>query len=182
MQNKIPHTQEPAKPPLPPPPPPEPFLTRKPPPTPLLPLTRDNKPLHPPPTFPIYYFFYGTLTSPAQVARILDLPEEPRLRKAEVTGYAIAKWGDYPALIKGNEGQVVSGSAYLVKSEEEAQKLARYETNAYEVVDCLIFFKDGEQPDEASGKVFVYAGDAQALVERRFDRVLWGRQMGEGLR
>ncbi|XRM47133.1 hypothetical protein ABZX51_010133 [Aspergillus tubingensis] len=175
MQNKTPHTQEPARPPLPPPPPPEPYLTRKPPPTPLLPFSQNNKPLRPPPTFPIYYFFYGTLTSPTQVARI---PEEPRLRKAEVTGYAIAKWGDYPALITGNEGQVVSGSAYLVKSEEEAEKLARYETNAYEAVDCLIFFTDEEQPDEAEGKVFVYAGDAQALVERRFDRVLWGRQMG----
>ncbi|OJI89165.1 hypothetical protein ASPTUDRAFT_195809 [Aspergillus tubingensis CBS 134.48] len=178
MPNKTPHTQEPAKPSLPPPPPPEPYLTRKPPPTPLLPLSQNNKPLHPPPTFPIYYFFYAPLTSPAQVARILDLPEEPPLRKAEVTGYAIAKWGDYPALINGSEGQVVSGSAYLVKSEEEAEKLARYETIAYEVVDCLIFFTDEEQPDEASGKVFVYAGDAQALLERRFDRVLWGRQMG----
>lgn len=73
---------------------------------------------------------------------------------------------------------MVTGAAYLVKSEEEEEKLARYETNTYEVVDCLIFFKDGEQPDETEGKVFVYAGDAQALVERRFDRVLWGRQMG----
>ncbi|GAB1206397.1 hypothetical protein APSETT445_005083 [Aspergillus pseudonomiae] len=76
------------------------------------------------PTFPVYYFFYGTLTSPAQLKRILDLPKEPQLRKAEVNGFAIAKWGDYPALINGKQEDVVTGSTYLVKSEEEAQKLS----------------------------------------------------------
>ncbi|PWY71737.1 hypothetical protein BO70DRAFT_122243, partial [Aspergillus heteromorphus CBS 117.55] len=70
---------------------------------------------------------------------------EPQLRKAEVFGYTIAKWGDYPALINGKQGDVVTGSAYLVRSEEEARKLADYETNAYEVVDCWIYFKDGRR-------------------------------------
>ncbi|OJJ68066.1 hypothetical protein ASPBRDRAFT_134923 [Aspergillus brasiliensis CBS 101740] len=170
MQDKTPQTPESSKPPQPPPP--KLFPTKHsftPPDT----LSQQDNPI-----YPIYYFFYGTLTSPTQVKRILDLPEEPPLRKAEVTGYAIAKWGDYPALINGNQEQVVTGSAYLVKSEEEARKLAHYETSAYEVADCLIFFKDGEEPDEADGKVFVYAGDAQALLEGRFDRKLWGKQMG----
>ena len=76
------------------------------------------------PTFPVYYFFYGTLTSPAQLKRILDLPKEPQLRKAEVNGFAIAKWGNYPALINGKQEDVVTGSTYLVRSEEEAQKLS----------------------------------------------------------
>lgn len=76
---------------------------------------------------------------------------------------------------------MVTGSSYLVKSEEEVQKLARYETNAYEVTDCWIFFKEWEEPNKVVGKVFVYAGDAQALLEQRFDRKLWGKQMGGNL-
>ncbi|GKZ34194.1 hypothetical protein AbraIFM66950_004378 [Aspergillus brasiliensis] len=171
MQNRrILQNPESSKPPYPPPP--RLYPTKQPPSAPPDTLSQQDDPI-----YPIYYFVYGTLTSSAQVQRILDLPEEPHLRKAEVTGYAIAKWGDYPALINGDQGQVVTGSAYLVKSEEEARKLAHYETNAYEVTDCWIYFKDG-QPDEAGGKVFVYAGDAQALLERRFDRKLWGKQMG----
>ncbi|GKZ26587.1 hypothetical protein AbraIFM66951_002814 [Aspergillus brasiliensis] len=171
MQNKIPQTPESSKPPQPPPP--RVYPTKQPPSAPSDTLSQQDNP-----TYPIYYFFYGTLTSPTQVKRILDLPEEPHLRKAEVTGYAIAKWGDYPALINGNQRQVITGSAYLVKSKEEARKLASYETNAYEVADCIIFFKDEQEPDKAGGKVFVYAGDAQALLEGRFDRKLWGKQMG----
>ncbi|GKZ84154.1 hypothetical protein AnigIFM56816_009473 [Aspergillus niger] len=166
----------------PPPPPPRLASIKQPPSTPPHPLTQHNKPILPPPAYPVYYFFYGTLTFPTQVQRILDLPEEPHLREAEVSGYAIAKWGDYPALINGEQGQVVTGSSYLVKSEEEVQKLARYETNAYEVTDCWIVFKDGEEPNKVVGKVFVYAGDAQALLEQRFDRKLWGKQMGGGFR
>lgn len=45
-----------------------------------------------PPEYPVYYFFYGTLTAPATLARILDLPEEPLLRKAQIIGYTVAKW------------------------------------------------------------------------------------------
>ncbi|RAL02571.1 gamma-glutamylcyclotransferase family protein [Aspergillus ibericus CBS 121593] len=140
-------------------------------------LVQRDEPVDFPPAFPVYHFFYGTLTAPAQVQRILDLPEEPQLRQAEVFGYAIAKWGDYPALINGKQGQTVMGAAYLVKSEEEAQKLSYYETNAYEVADCWIYFKDEKEPKETGGKVFMYAGDAQALLEQRFDRKLWSRQM-----
>ena len=141
-------------------------------------LTQRDEPVDFPPAFPVYYFFYGTLTAPTQVKSILDRPEEPHLREAEVFGYAVAKWGDYPALINGEQGDVVTGSAYLVQSEEEAQKLSYYETNAYEVADCWVYFKDEKEPKEVGGKVFMYAGDPQALLEQRFDRKLWSRQMG----
>lgn len=131
-----------------------------------------------PPEYPVYYFFYGTLTIPSTLKRIIDLREEPILRKAKVIGYALAKWGDYPAMIDGEQGQEVFGYAYLVQSEEEAQKLAYYETNAYRVQACWVFFTDDEEPSEAPGKTFMYAGDAQALLEQRFDRKLWTLQMG----
>lgn len=131
-----------------------------------------------PPEFPVYYFFYGTLTNSQNLKRLLDLKEEPQLRKAQIVGYALAKWGDYPALIDGEQGQIVSGYAYLVCSEEEAQKLAYYETTAYTVAPLRITFTDGGDPAMISGKGFMYAGDAKALLEGRFDRKLWELQMG----
>jgi hypothetical protein len=65
----------------------------------------------------------------------------------------------------------------MVHTEEQGQKLARYETNAYEEAHCLIYFTDEEEPAEASGKTFMYAGDANALLEQRFDRKLWLHQL-----
>lgn len=73
---------------------------------------------------------------------------------------------------------MVTGYAYLVRSEEEAQKLSYYETTAYTVADCWIYFKDEEEPKDVGGKVFMYTGDVQALLEQRFDRKLWTLQMG----
>lgn len=136
-----------------------------------------------PPAYPVYYFFYGTLTNPHNLQRILDPPEAPTLRSAQIIGYRLARWGDYPALIDGEQGQVVSGYAFLVWSEEQARKLMHHETNAYKVAPCRIFFTDGDAtPAEVSGKVFVYAGDAQALLEQRSDRRLWELQMRGKLR
>lgn len=136
----------------------------------------------PPPKYPVYYFFYGSLRAPATLKRILDLPEEPELRPAQIIGYALGKWGDYPALVDGKQGQVVSGSAYLVQSEEQAQKLAYYETRAYKVFPCWIFFKDDKSSEMASGNTFMYAGDQKALLEQRFDQKLWTLLMGGKLR
>ncbi|KAI9933318.1 hypothetical protein ASPWEDRAFT_30162 [Aspergillus wentii DTO 134E9] len=140
--------------------------------------------LQQPPGYPQYYFFYGTLTTPQTLQRILDHTEEPTLRKAQITGFTVAKWGDYPTLINREQNdeqeqeQVISGYAYLVQSDEEAQKLASYETKAYMVTSCWICFVDGEEPGEVRGRTFMYAGDAKALLEQRFDRKLWALQMG----
>ena len=46
-------------------------------------------------------------------------------------------------------GQVISGYAYIVQSDEEAQKLAYDEPKAYKVSPCWIFFMDSGLPAEA---------------------------------
>lgn len=131
-----------------------------------------------PPEYPVHYFLYGTLKAPTTLQRILDLPEEPKLRNAQILGYALAKWGDYPALINGETGQVVEGQVYLVQTEEQAKKLAYYETNAYKVSACRVFFTDNGSPAAVSGRTFMYAGDEKALLEQRFDRKLWALRIG----
>jgi hypothetical protein len=36
----------------------------------------------------------------------------------------------------------------------------------------LIDFVENEKPAEAQGKTFMYAGEANALLEERFDRII----------
>ncbi|KAK3306063.1 uncharacterized protein B0T15DRAFT_567797 [Chaetomium strumarium] len=122
---------------------------------------------------PSYYFFYGTLMNP-------DI-----LKGAEIYGYSLSNWGQYKALVDGEPSAVVTGCAYMVQSVEEEFKLAYYETNAYELALCEIYFTDApsgkENEEPVVGRTFKYAGDAEALKDGRFDRTLWELQMGRRL-
>ncbi|KAI1455953.1 hypothetical protein F4805DRAFT_434042 [Annulohypoxylon moriforme] len=130
---------------------------------------------------PTIYFFYGTLTQPDVLKRVLDLDHDPPIRPAKIIGYSLTKWGDYKALIDGESGEEVAGVAYEVRSPEHEYKLAYYETNAYKLVPCLIEFTDERRPTQILGSTFKYAGDAAALKEGRFDRRLWEFRMGSKL-
>jgi hypothetical protein len=134
---------------------------------------------------PVYFFFYGTLTKPKMLQDVLGLAAEPVLRDAKTYGFALAHWGQYKALIDGEPGATVTGRAYMVQSAEEEHKLAHYETTAYKVAPCSMYFTDGpggeEDGEPTLGKTFRYAGDGQALREGRFDRTLWELQMGKRL-
>lgn len=140
-----------------------------------------SRPVDPPKPYtyvPIHYFFYGTLTQPDLLKRILDLEQEPELRPGKVIGYSLSSWGQYKALVDGRPGEEVLGYAFLVESAEQEFKLARYETSAYELAPCMIFFADGKSPGQAQAKTFMYAGDSGALKDGRFDASLWELQMG----
>lgn len=130
---------------------------------------------------PKWYFFYGTLTDPRTLRRILNLPQDPILRAATVYGHSLALWGQYKALVDGETGETVHGFVYLVQSAEEEAKLERYETSAYGVRHCRMYLEDGEEPSTLRGYTFMYAGDAEALKEGRFDRKLWQMTSGVAL-
>ncbi|KAH6839569.1 hypothetical protein B0I37DRAFT_237141 [Chaetomium sp. MPI-CAGE-AT-0009] len=177
-------------PPPPPPPPPLPSLSRNPPthkavtvperPTEHAGPPSDN--IDPHPFEPVYYFFYGTLRKPNILQGVLGLDSEPTLRPAKIHDYELANWGQYRTLVDGDPGAVVNGYACRVQSAEGEYKLAYYETNAYALASCKIHFTDGgDHSGPVDGKTFKYAGDAAALKEGRFDRVLWERQMGQPL-
>ena len=135
---------------------------------------------------PHYYFFYGTLANPSILKGVLNLPEssDPVLHPAKVYGYELTNWGQYKALVDGEPGAVVEGHGYFVESAEHEYKLAYYETNAYTLAPCNLYFIDGgpdgctEDEKPTPGYTFKYAGNAQSLKEGRFDRALWEMQMG----
>ncbi|RMD43062.1 hypothetical protein DV735_g1989, partial [Chaetothyriales sp. CBS 134920] len=128
---------------------------------------------HDPPVFqPTHYFFYGTLTQPEILSHILDLKAPPELVPASIEGYSLALWGQYKTLLDGPPCNIVEGFAYEVQTVEDEDKLEYYETNAYESAPCLITLKTAadQDPKIVQGRTFMYAGDAQALKEGRFDR------------
>lgn len=134
---------------------------------------------------PIYYFFYGTLTNPDVLKKVLGLEADPVLRSAKIIGYDLTNWGQYKALTDGEPGAVVTGYAYIVQSVDEELRLAYYETNAYELTPCEINFTDNPEKEEdrrpVIGHTFKYAGDTQASMQRGFNLTLWEMYMGTRL-
>ncbi|KAI9673554.1 MAG: hypothetical protein M1829_004061 [Trizodia sp. TS-e1964] len=125
---------------------------------------------------PSLYFFYSTLATPENLKRALGLKSFPEMRRAEVSGYSIGTWGIYyAALFQAAPSEKVLGFVYEMGTPEEVESLAVHLTNAYEIIPCRITLKDTLQPQVVMGKTFVYAGDAKALQEERFDRKLWER-------
>jgi hypothetical protein len=92
--------------------------------------------------YPVWYFFYGTLASVPKLCNLLSLSEDeiPILHEASVMGGKIETRGEgkYKALVDGPETSRIMGSAYQVMSEEHEDGLRKYESEAYEVVRCLI--------------------------------------------
>lgn len=115
--------------------------------------------------YPVYYFFYGSMTDPATLKRILNLDEAPKLHEAYIVGYTVARKNNLPALIDGPRAEEVKGYAYFVGSEAEGAKLRECHSKQYKVAPCLVHFRDGNKVTRIPGNVFKHVGDAEAFLE-----------------
>jgi len=104
--------------------------------------------------FPMWYFFYGTLADPEVLAKVLETDDVPPLEPAIVQGYKLGEMGSYKVLeeVEDSESEV-AGWAFRVANEEDATKLAIYETSAYASVDVSIQLEAGE----CVGRTFIKA-------------------------
>ena len=68
------------------------------------------------------------------------------MRRAKIRHFRLKKRGRYPAIIPGADADEVQGMAWKVEMQDHAERLAEYETRAYDVAACQILFvnKDGE--------------------------------------
>ncbi|KAL7934412.1 hypothetical protein V8C35DRAFT_302515 [Trichoderma chlorosporum] len=97
--------------------------------------------------YPVWYFFYGTLTDANILSSVIGLDEEDTIayRQARVFRGRLSTWGGkYLGLVDAGEGSKVYGWAYQVKSQSEEDSLRVYETGKYEVVRCTMEFIDGD--------------------------------------
>lgn len=120
------------------------------------------------------YFFYGSLMFPRMLQHVLDLPELPELKPAEVVGLHVKMWGPYPALVNGEPGEVVKGMAYEVEGSEQKEKLARYET---ECCRTRKFYINVGGEARILGTTFVWNGQSDELDEGVFDVTSWEKRM-----
>ncbi len=117
-----------------------------------------------------FYFFYGSLMDSQMLEKVLQLGSRPELRPAKIIGYRCMMWGQYPALVDGEQGEPVHGMAYEVQSLEERQRLEAYETDHYKNVACTIKLQDRNQ---VTGRTFFWNGETADLTEGRFDLKDW---------
>lgn len=108
----------------------------------------------------VYYFFYGSLMVPSTLGKVLERPDTPEVHKATIEAHRIKFWGEHPALVIGFPEQTIHGVACKIKSEEEADRLAEYETAMYGADGCVIRFEDGST---VSGWTFVWNADQSLL-------------------
>lgn len=117
-----------------------------------------------------YFFFYGTLMDHSVLARVLGHSNRLDLRPARITGWRCMMWDDYPALVRSFSDDIVTGMASRVCSLRERERLVQYETAAYRVQECTMYFEDGTC---TSGKTFVWDGEVEVLREGVFDLRNW---------
>ncbi|KAM0809457.1 hypothetical protein AB5N19_09801 [Seiridium cardinale] len=109
--------------------------------------------------YPVWYFFYGTLADPEVLERLIGA-QNPHLVSAQIRGGILKTWGGkYKALVDQTAGkmeEVISGHAFLVKTQEQEAALRAYETDNYEVVCCGIEMDEGRY---VRGLTFRFVGE-----------------------
>ncbi|PYI00257.1 hypothetical protein BO78DRAFT_330498, partial [Aspergillus sclerotiicarbonarius CBS 121057] len=128
-----------------------------------------------------YYFFYGTLMDPSTLARVLQLPEAPKMHPARILGYHTKSWGSWPALLDGPGLHAVEGVACEIEVEELHERLVEYGMGKYRLRYCLIDLLDGGGDVESSvrGVVFKWNGRIEELqggdvgLEERMQEVMF---------
>ena len=94
---------------------------------------------------PCLLFFYGTLSLPHILQRVLELDQTPVLLPASVTGYQLRMWGPYPALVKlgyshsaqtsPTHGSVISEVAAKVKKKLKRGSTGSTHSTSSEIKD-----------------------------------------------
>jgi hypothetical protein len=84
----------------------------------------------------------------------------PVLTGASIPDGTLIMCGNYIAVINGPKGHLVGGAMYPVKNKDEEDALRHYETEKYEVVQCLVIPTGGELIE---GLMFRYCGCAKGL-------------------
>jgi hypothetical protein len=126
----------------------------------------DTAPTAPPPPqqYPVWYFFYGTLTDPGRLRKVLELRRDPRLVPAILLDGAIRRFGGYRALVDSPGSSDVVGWAHLLGCAEDEVELRLYESVYYEVVKCrMVLGGEGDASREVMGLAFRFAWDEGEL-------------------
>ncbi|KXH61467.1 hypothetical protein CSAL01_03878 [Colletotrichum salicis] len=110
--------------------------------------------------YPVWYFFYGTLSDPSVLKNLIGIGE-PVYSAAKVRGGRLGTWGGkYKALVDAPayETGCIEGHAFLITNKDQEDALQCYETDSYEVVRCMIEL-EGQKDEKIRGLTFRFIGD-----------------------
>ncbi|KAK3306713.1 uncharacterized protein B0T15DRAFT_528051 [Chaetomium strumarium] len=123
---------------------------------------------------PYTFFVYGTLMDPEVLTAVAGLDGEPQLQDAWIEGFAMKMWnGIYPVLVPSDSAHaLIKGKVWQATTVLQCLRLQRYETSAYEPVDCLVHIGDNTP---IKGLVFQWAKEptSSELMEGTFDLEHW---------
>ncbi|KAF5599051.1 hypothetical protein FPANT_3655 [Fusarium pseudoanthophilum] len=89
--------------------------------------------------YPVWYFFYGTLTDASFLSKLFGPDYQAQYQAATIRGGTLTTWGRYYALVDDpSHNNLILGKAVLIETREQEDRLRAYETSAYEVVRCSI--------------------------------------------
>lgn len=108
--------------------------------------------------YPVMYFFYGSLLKRKIFEEVTGV--EPDYCPGRLLRGKLKRWGEYKALVDGEDGDVVMGAAVSVTQEME-DCLRWYETERYEVVRCEMEL--GHEREKTLGLVFRFRGGEAEL-------------------
>ncbi|KAH4844673.1 hypothetical protein HBH75_190530 [Parastagonospora nodorum] len=117
---------------------------------------------------PCHMFFYGSLIDPEVIQAILNLAELPTTKPAIISGFRIKLRGMYPALVPSASG-LVNGTVYKVDTEEHFNRLAAYESPAYDWVKCDATLEDSTVLPNYRTFCWAEIPDSNELEEGSFD-------------
>lgn len=127
---------------------------------------------------------------PSMLKDILELDVLPQMRPATIIGYRLKSWGQYPALVDGEPGEVVSGMVWKVAMTSHANRLIEHETRSYSVKPVTIFFTDpngldvvindhnSSEVESEYGRTFMFTAHESELSDDKFDLDVWLKRMG----
>lgn len=128
-------------------------------------LIRDGPYIHPKQEL----FFYGPLSLPQVLKRVLSLTEPPVLDPVFIVGFQVKMRGRYLAVIKDFEGdwteKKVHGVSFMA-SEEQTKHLESYAGENYKLVPIMAM---KSHDDGGLGYMFQWCGPMEELTDGIFD-------------
>jgi hypothetical protein len=123
--------------------------------------------------YPVWYFLTGPITKPNKLQTLIKRNSEPYKQCAVVHGLVTLRHREFEATVETDFHKKYAmlgpsvGTAYLIKSKEEEDRLRYFKTDDFAVVRCKITLcpiHESGQPHEVDGLTFVL-GQHSALYD-----------------
>jgi hypothetical protein len=128
--------------------------------------------------YPVWYFLTGSLSKPAYLGKLLKLGTFA-MTTAWVRGLVETKERQCTALFRATPTDTVTGCAYLVKSEEEEDRLRYFKTDFFHVARCrMTMLAEASKTGETEVDALTFISSYEVSVFRDMNNMPIAKQPG----